>query len=271
MKPYRKKMQPPCGASLPFVKRLGNREKVQPPIEHALHLQGKPPEFIRVIIENITLSYGSDMLFQRGLGTRNLIFLLTLYSYFLNDTFKRFNLVCIEEPESHLDISNLKIAIEFFQKAQGKNTLTQLVISTHSNQIMNKLKLTNVILLLDNDCAVDLSNIDPELVYYLAKRENFDTLNMFYASKLIMVEGATEEIYINSLLQRIHHEKTNFLFNVVITKSNRELFGHFNYNQAAFEASFIEKLKNSVSSCIFHVCENPNMSVNSIKRKLAKE
>lgn len=153
------------------------------------------------IIENITLSYGNDMLFQRGLGTRNLIFLLTLYSYFLNDTFKRFNLVCIEEPESHLDINNLKVAIEFFQKAQGKNTLTQLVISTHSNQIMNKLELTNVVLLLDNDRIVDLSNINSELVYYLAKRENFDTLNMFYATKLIFVEGATEEIYINSLLQ----------------------------------------------------------------------
>lgn len=152
------------------------------------------------IIENITLSYGNDMLFQRGLGTRNLIFLLTLYSYFLNDTFKRFNLVCIEEPESHLDINNLKIAIEFFQKAKGKNTLTQLVID-HSNQIINKLELTNVVLLLDNDKVADLSNIDSELVYYLAKRENFDTLNMFYATKLILVEGATEEIYINSLLQ----------------------------------------------------------------------
>jgi len=142
------------------------------------------------------------MLFQCGLGMRNLIFLLTLYSYFLNDTLKRFNLVCIEEPESHLDINNLKIAIEFFQKAKGKNTLTQLIISTHSNQIMNKLELSNVTLLLDNAPAVDLANVDSELVYYLAKRENFDTLNMFYASKLIMVEGATEEIYINSLLQR---------------------------------------------------------------------
>lgn len=153
------------------------------------------------IIENITLSYGNDMLFQRGLGTRNLIFLLTLYSYFLNDTFKRFNLVCIEEPESHLDINNLKVAIEFFQKAQGKNALTQLVISTHSNQIINKLELTNVVLLLNSDQVTDLSNIDSELVYYLAKRENFDTLNMFYATKLIFVEGATEEIYINALLQ----------------------------------------------------------------------
>lgn len=138
---------------------------------------------------------------QNWMRNRNLIFLLTLYSYFLNDTFKRFNLVCIEEPESHLDINNLNIAIEFFQKAQGKNTLTRLVISTHSNQVMNKLELTNVVLLLDNDHVIDLSSIDSDFVYYLAKRENFDTLNMFYASKLIMVEGATEEIYINSLLQ----------------------------------------------------------------------
>lgn len=154
------------------------------------------------IIENITLSYGNDMLFQRGLGTRNLIFLLTLYSYFLNDILKRFNLVCIEEPESHLDINNLIIAIEFFRKAQGRNSRTQLVISTHSNQIMNKLELQNITLLLENEGAIDLANVDSELVYYLAKRENFDTLNMFYASKLILVEGATEEIYINSLLQR---------------------------------------------------------------------
>ena len=154
------------------------------------------------IIENITLSYGNDMLFQRGLGTRNLIFLLTLYSYFLHNVPPIFNLVCIEEPESHLDINNLKIAIEFFQKAQGKNTLTQLVISTHSNQIMNKLELANVVVFQENDKVSNLSNVNEELVYYLAKRENFDTLNMFYATKLILVEGATEEIYINTLLQQ---------------------------------------------------------------------
>jgi predicted ATP-dependent endonuclease of OLD family len=154
------------------------------------------------IIENITLSYGNDMLFQRGLGTRNLIFLLTLYSYFLNDIIKRFNLVCIEEPESHLDINNLKVAVDFFIKARGRNSLTQLIISTHSNQIINKLELENVVILLENGSAIDLSLINQDLVYYLAKRENFDTLNMFYATRLILVEGATEEIYLNTLLQR---------------------------------------------------------------------
>ena len=156
----------------------------------------------RDILENITLSYGNDMLFQRGLGTRNLIFLLTLYSYFLNNQKERFNLVCIEEPESHLDINNLKIVVEFFQKAKDKNSMTQLLLSTHSNQIINKLDLGNITVLADDHMAVSLSEIDSSLVYYLAKRENFDTLNMLFASKLILVEGATEEIYINCLLQK---------------------------------------------------------------------
>jgi predicted ATP-dependent endonuclease of OLD family len=67
---------------------------------------------------------------------------------------------------------------------------------------MNKLELKNVVILSDNGKVIDLSSINEELVYYLTKRENFDTLNMLYAARLILVEGATEEIYINALLQQ---------------------------------------------------------------------
>ena len=160
----------------------------------------------RDIIENVTLSYGNDMLFQRGLGTRNLIFLLTLYSYFLNNQKECFNLVCVEEPESHLDINNLKIIVDFFKNSKDKNSMTQLLLSTHSNQIINKLDLGSITILTDDHTAVSLSDIDSDLIYYLAKRENFDTLNMLFATRLILVEGATEEIYINCLLQK---EKIN--------------------------------------------------------------
>ena len=156
----------------------------------------------RDILENITLSYGSNMLFQQGLGTRNMILLLTLYSYFLHDNAKHFNLVCIEEPEAHLDINNLKVATEFFQKSKDKNSLTQLLLSTHSNQIINKLDMRNITLLIDDHNAISLADVDEDLVYYLAKRENFDTLNMLFATKLIFVEGSTEEIYLNCLLQK---------------------------------------------------------------------
>ncbi len=156
----------------------------------------------RDILENITISYGNDMLFQRGLGTRNLILLLTLYSYYLSDHIERYNMVSIEEPESHLDINSLKVAIEFFDKAKDRNSLVQLLISTHSNLIINKLKLDNVTLIADHHTAIGVINMDQNISKYLAKRENFDTLKLLFASKVILVEGATEEIYINSLLQK---------------------------------------------------------------------
>jgi predicted ATP-dependent endonuclease of OLD family len=160
----------------------------------------------RDIIDNITLSYGHDMMFQRGLGTRNLILILTLYSYFidggLDGVDKYFNLVCIEELESHLDINNIKLAVEFIEKAKDRNTLTQLILSTHNSHIINKLRMNNITMLLSHDRAVSLENVDSELVYYLAKRENFDTLNLLFAEKLLLVEGATEEIFLNCLLQK---------------------------------------------------------------------
>lgn len=155
----------------------------------------------RDILENITLSYGNDMLFQRGLGTRNLILMLTLYSYFLSDKVRRYNMVCIEEPESHLDINSLKVALEFFKKSKDRNSLVQLLISTHSNQILNKLELSNVTLIANDHTAINMGDVDDDLTYYLAKRENFDTLNLLFSSSVILVEGATEEIYLNCLLQ----------------------------------------------------------------------
>lgn len=111
-------------------------------------------------------------------------------------------MVSIEEPESHLDINSLKVAIEFFDKAKDRNSLVQLLISTHSNLIINKLKLDNVTLIADHHTAIGVINMDQNISKYLAKRENFDTLKLLFASKVILVEGATEEIYINSLLQK---------------------------------------------------------------------
>lgn len=188
------------------------------------------------ILDNITLAYGQDMLFQRGLGTRNLILLLTLYSYFLNEELKRFNLVCIEEPESHLDTNNLQVANDFFKKAKNRSSYVQLLISTHNNQIINKLELDNITLLANDHSAITFSDIDRNLKYYLAKRENFDTLNLLFAAKVILVEGATEEIYLNCLFDR---DKIN---NIRVIAIGQKGFKTFIELWKAFHANTTDKL-----------------------------
>ena len=93
------------------------------------------------------------------------------------------------------------LRLEFIQKAKNKNGLTQLVLTTHNNHIINKLSMNNITLLVNDKTAIGFADIDPNFVYYLSKRENFDTFNLIFAKKLILVEGATEEIYLNCLLQ----------------------------------------------------------------------
>lgn len=79
------------------------------------------------------------------------------------------------------------------------NSLLQTLISSHNPNIINKLELNNVVAF-TGDKAVDLSSADTVLLDYLRKRPNFDILKMLFADKVILVEGPSEELLINTFL-----------------------------------------------------------------------
>lgn len=88
------------------------------------------------------------------------------------------------------------------KSAEKQSTMSQIIVTSHNPKIVNKLKLSNV-LVFANDRIVDFSDIDQKLVNYLAKRPNFDTLKLLFTKRIILVEGPTEEMLINALLNRI--------------------------------------------------------------------
>lgn len=156
---------------------------------------------LKNILSNITLKYGNEFLYQKGLGRRNLIYILLLFAYYKScgDTF---NLCCIEEPEAHLSVNNLRLVRDFIEKSSSNSgSLVQTIISTHSPSIINKLKISNV-LAFTGDKAVSLSNTPAKLVDYLRKRPNFDILKLLFADKVILVEGPTEEMLISAYLSK---------------------------------------------------------------------
>lgn len=156
---------------------------------------------LKNIFTNINIGYGEEFLYQKGLGTRNFMYLVLLFSYFQNND-KIFNLLCIEEPEAHLCVNNFNLALDFINKsAEVQNDFMQLLITSHNPKVINKLKLNNVIILKNNK-AISLENVDVELVNYLAKRPNFDILKILFAKRLILVEGPTEEMFINTMLDK---------------------------------------------------------------------
>lgn len=156
---------------------------------------------IKNIFSNINIGYGEEFLYQKGLGTRNLILITLLFSNYTRED-RQFNLMCIEEPEAHMCVNNFNIAIDFISKSiKNKNDFMQTIITTHSPKAINKLEFENVVLI-KNDDSINFKKVDKELKDYLAKRPNFDILKILFAKRLILVEGISEEILINTFLQK---------------------------------------------------------------------
>lgn len=155
---------------------------------------------LRNIIANITLGYGDQFLYQKGLGQRNMVLIFLLFTYY-KTTHKSFNVCCIEEPEAHLSVNNLRLTADYISKSAAQaGGLLQTIISTHSPSIINKLNIKNVVVFGDGK-ATSLADASQELQDYLSKRPNFDILKLLFSKKTILVEGPTEEMLINSFLQ----------------------------------------------------------------------
>lgn len=156
---------------------------------------------LKSILSNITLKSGESYLYQRGLGYRNLVYIYLLFEFFKGNK-NALNLCCIEEPEAHLSVNNLRFATDFIYKSTQKDgSSLQTLISSHSPQVINKLELTNVIVLSGND-AIHLTDSKKQLTNYLRKRPNFDILKLLLSNKTVLVEGTTEEMLINAILYR---------------------------------------------------------------------
>lgn len=177
---------------------------------------------LKNILSNITLRYGEEFLYQKGLGQRNLIYIFILFAYYkINES--TFNLCCIEEPEAHLSVNNLRLVTDFIHKSvNNSNSLLQTIISTHNPAVINKLKLSNV-LAFTGENAINLSNTSQELLNYLRKRPNFDILKLLFANKVILVEGTSEEMLINTFLTK----NSSQLNNIEVIAINQKGFKTF--------------------------------------------
>lgn len=78
----------------------------------------------------------------------------------------------------------------------------QVIISTHSAFVLNKLGIDRMHLL--RNCEItNLTKLDPSTVSYFKKLPGYDTLRMVLARRIILVEGPTEEL----IIQRLYLDK----------------------------------------------------------------
>ncbi len=109
------------------------------------------------------------------------------------------NVILIEEPENHLSHSKLN---EFVSCLAEELVEKQLIISTHSSFIANKLGLGNLILI-NNKKSTRLDKLNLETQEFFKKLPGYQTLRLILSKKIILVEGPSDEL----LVQRAYFDK----------------------------------------------------------------
>ena len=130
-----------------------------------------------------------------GMGEQNSIKLLLTLNKNMGDS----QIILVEELENHLSFSTMaQLLKRICEKCAGK----QIIITTHSAYVLNKLGINHLVLLGKENSFMKLSELDASTRDYFEKLPGYDTLRMILAKKSILVEGPSDEL----LLQRAYKD-----------------------------------------------------------------
>jgi putative ATP-dependent endonuclease of the OLD family len=110
------------------------------------------------------------------------------------------DVILIEEPENHLSFSAMSALVaKIAAKCVGK----QIIITTHSAYVLNKLGIDKVHLL-HKRRTTPLSKLPADTYDYFKKLSGYDTLRLILARKAILVEGPSDELVIQKAYRNKH-------------------------------------------------------------------
>ncbi|MDR2727791.1 MAG: AAA family ATPase, partial [Chitinispirillales bacterium] len=110
------------------------------------------------------------------------------------------SVLLMEEPENHLTHARLNQLLENIE-SDTKNR--QVIISTHSSFVANKLGFDNLILLNHNGKHAKFKDLSEETSSFFKKLPGYDTLRLVLCQKAILVEGPSDELIIQKAYLRI--------------------------------------------------------------------
>lgn len=103
----------------------------------------------------------------------------------------RSRVAMIEEPENHLSHTSLNVLLSQIETLAGSEQ--QLLVTTHSSYVLNRLGLDGLRLVSDSG-VTELASLDDETVNYFKKLPGYDTLRLVLADRFVLVEGPSDEI-----------------------------------------------------------------------------
>jgi putative ATP-dependent endonuclease of the OLD family len=113
---------------------------------------------------------------------------------------KQSRVLLIEEPENHLSHSNLNIFMDDIRKDCADR---QVIITTHSAFVLNKLGIDNLRFVSPEGRTATLAGLSPDTRDYFMKLPGYNTLRLILSQQSILVEGPSDEL----IVQRAYKDK----------------------------------------------------------------
>ena len=182
--------------------------------------------------------YGSDNKYLpehlNGLGYMNILYLLLniemIKENFKNDK-KDISLLFIEEPEAHTHPQMQYIFAKKIEIILKDIQNLQTIVTTHSAHIVSQCNFKDIRYLLKNEDGtnVTIKNFHSELKEVYSKKEEFrfieqyltmQSSELFFASKIIFIEGTTEKILLPYFIDIIDKENVSTPDYISLTSQN---------------------------------------------------
>lgn len=151
----------------------------------------------RTAWESSLIPHLDDLPFQFvGNGSQHMLKILLALSRSADDA----NVILVEEPENHLSPGSLNVLVrKIANRCEGK----QLLVTTHSSYVLNKLGLDQLVLLHDQQ-TTRLSELPPDTLRYFKRLSGYDTLRLVLAKHAILVEGPSDELIVQRAFLDAH-------------------------------------------------------------------
>ena len=150
---------------------------------------------------------------QNGLGFNNLIFMAVVLSELTKNPDSCYRGLVVEEPEAHLHPQLQAVLLQYLEsiKAVDGEKPVQLFVTSHSPNFASIANLDSLVCLVETDGSV-ATFFPRNVVFAKGKREKLERYldvtraELFFARRVIFVEGAAEMMMVDALAKRIGYD-----------------------------------------------------------------